>query len=76
MKFAVLALILAIFVFFGRGLYRLLAYDRGERAFLTLAKQQGLPRSRAIEFVNLARARGTTAMEEPPMKRSSLRRAS
>lgn len=64
MELAILAVVVTVIAIFGRGLYRLFALHRGERAFLTLAKQKGLPRSRAMEFVNLARARGTTAMAE------------
>ena len=47
-----------------RAVYRRLLLNRSERAFLSLAASQGIERARAMDFVNLARAKGTTAMEE------------
>jgi hypothetical protein len=47
-----------------RAAYRWMAFDRRERAFLSLAAKRGVDRARALEFINLARAKGTTAMEE------------
>ena len=55
-----------------RVLYRWLAFDRGERAFLSLAATRGMDRARALEFVKLARAKGTTAMAEVSAEASAL----
>ena len=55
-----------------RGIYRLLGFDRGERAFLSLAEKRGMDRAQAMEFINLARAKGTTAMAEVSAEASAL----
>lgn len=62
--FLVTAGSIVIAFFLGRSIYRRLSYNRAERAFLDLATSRGLERSRALDFINLARAKGTTAMEE------------
>jgi len=59
-----LALAGAVAIVVVRAIYRWVAFDRAERAFLSLAKKNGLDRARAIELVNLARAKGTRAVDE------------
>lgn len=53
-----------ILLFVVRATYRRLAFTRAERAFFALAASRGVDRQRAMDFINLARAKGTTAMEE------------
>ncbi len=56
--------VLAICYFAIRAVYRRFAFNRSERAFLALAAGRGMDRAQAMEYVNLARAKGTSAMAE------------
>jgi len=63
-EFLTITVVLAICYFAIRAVYRRFAFNRSERAFLALATGRGMDRARAMEYVNLARATGTTAMAE------------
>ena len=56
-----------------RTVYRRLSLTRAERAFLSVAADQGMERAHAMDFVNLARAKGTTVMEEASVEAQAMR---
>ncbi len=63
-QFFIVALVVLVSFLAIRTIHRRLSLTRAERAFLSVAAGQDIDRARAMDFVNLARAKGTTAMEE------------
>jgi hypothetical protein len=59
---ALAVLVLSILLI--RGAYRRLVYTRAERAFLALAATRSVPTAQAMDYINLARAKGTSVMQE------------